>query len=149
MRITVLYDGRCTFCVRCARWLASEPKYAAIELLDRNDERVGALFPELALDADELVVIDEHGGVYRDDRAFLMCLWALADYREISLRLSTPQLMPLARSFFRALSTGRTLFLKDTLRRRHLTDGALSTALDVELSSLRKLQMLPDDRCER
>ena len=48
----------------------------------------------------ELVVVDDSGGVYRNGSAWIMCLYALREYREWSLRLATPALFPLARQAF-------------------------------------------------
>jgi len=45
--------------------------------------------------------------VWKGSDAFLMCLWALKDWREWSYRLASPQLAPLAERFFHALSTRR------------------------------------------
>jgi len=42
-------------------------------------------------------VIGDDGAVYIEAKAFLMCLWALRDYRAWSLRLSAPEMLPLAR----------------------------------------------------
>ena len=55
----------------------------------------------------ELLVIDDQGGVYRGDAAFLMCLWALRKYRGWALRLATPALHPVARRAFKWISTHR------------------------------------------
>ncbi|MFY0575769.1 hypothetical protein ACN28S_16675 [Cystobacter fuscus] len=53
-----------------------------------------------------------------------MVLWALEDYREWALRLSSPTLMPLARNAFELLSSNRRrlsgwLHLEDEAVRQH------------------------------
>ena len=75
-----------------------------------GSERAARLFPELARAgwSDELVVIDDDGGVYRDGDAWIMCLYALQEYREWSLRLAGPALRPLARRAFTLLSGRRS-----------------------------------------
>src|SRR5262245_7721350 len=66
------------------------------------------MFPSLQLARKtELVVVTDDGSVYRDDAAFIMCLYGLQAYREWSLRLATPALMPFAATFFRAVSKRR------------------------------------------
>ncbi len=108
-KLTVLYDARCGFCVRCRWWLAREPKFVEIECLPAGGPDALRLFPELAAPGavDELVVVDDEGGVYRGARAWLLCLWALVEYREWSEWLASPALMPLARGAFALLSAGR------------------------------------------
>jgi len=51
--------------------------------------------------------VSDEGGVYREGDAWLMCLYALEEYREWSLRLSEPALRPLARQAFSLLSRSR------------------------------------------
>ena len=67
------------------------------------------LFPDLSSpDAvDDLVVVSDDGGVYREARAWIMCLYALEEYREWSVRLAQPLFFPLARQTFALISTGR------------------------------------------
>ena len=56
---------------------------------------------------DELIVINDEGGVYRGPDAFIMCLYALEDYREYSEWLTRPLLRPLARQAFEMLCKNR------------------------------------------
>ena len=51
--------------------------------------------------------MDDCGAVYRDGHAWILCLYALAEYRELSLRLASPALLPLARKAFSFLSKRR------------------------------------------
>jgi len=55
----------------------------------------------------ELIVISDLGGVYRGAEAWIMCLYALVDYREWSLRLARPALLPLARRVFEWVGDSR------------------------------------------
>src|SRR5262249_10503784 len=69
------------------------------------------LFPGLARPGDppeELVVVSDQGGVYRDASAWIMCLFALEEYREWANRLAHPLLRPLARQAFSLLSRQRS-----------------------------------------
>lgn len=107
--LCVLYDGTCGFCVSCAWWLRAQRTLVGLECLQAGSEEAARRFPELCRPAgrEELVVVDDEGGVYRDTHAWLMVLWALEDYRDWALRLSRPSLMPLARNAFELLSNNR------------------------------------------
>jgi hypothetical protein len=56
---------------------------------------------------DELVIVADTGELWSGDSAWLMVLWALADYREWSYRLASPLLLPTARATFARLSRYR------------------------------------------
>lgn len=108
-RLFVLYDDRCGLCTWARRWLSQQPAYLELEFIPKSSAWALRTFPELASpDAvDDLVVISDVGGVYREAQAWIMCLYALEDYREWSLRLTQPLLFPLARQTFALISTGR------------------------------------------
>ncbi len=121
-RLTVLYDARCAFCRRARAWLIEEPKYVDIDFVPAGGEEARRRFPSLNAEAttSELTVVADDGGVYRNDKAFLMCLWALRRYRGWSLRLASPEALPYARRFFHWFSENRTSF------------GAIGHALRLE-----------------
>jgi predicted DCC family thiol-disulfide oxidoreductase YuxK len=107
-RLTVLYDASCGFCVRCCDWLRQQPQLVPLAFVPSRSVEARALFPKLSPgDADELVVVNAGGGVYRGDRAYIMCLYALRDYRDWSYRLAEPALRPIARKAFGWLSHNR------------------------------------------
>jgi predicted DCC family thiol-disulfide oxidoreductase YuxK len=106
-RLTVLYDATCGFCVACRRWLEGQPKLLELEYLPAGSAESRRRFPSVSEAQEELVVISDEGGVYRGADAWIMCLYALAEYREWSLRLAGPALRPLARSAFEWLSHSR------------------------------------------
>jgi predicted DCC family thiol-disulfide oxidoreductase YuxK len=54
-----------------------------------------------------LVVVADDGAVYRHERAYLMCLYGLKQYRELSLWLAQPEWQPYARRVFDWLSRNR------------------------------------------
>ena len=125
--LCVLYDETCGFCVRCALWLREQRTLVGLECLPAGGEEAARRFPELrrAGTPQELVVVDDVGGVYRDTHAWLMVLWALEDYRTWAQRLSRPSLMPWARNAFELLSSNRRrlsdwLNLEDEAVRQHL-----------------------------
>lgn len=108
-RLTVLYDENCAFCVRCAQWLVAQEAYVPLECVPAGSPHARRRFGELRrAKKQELVVVDDRGGVYREADAFLMCLFALVEYRKWALRLAAPALRPLARSAFELLSSNRT-----------------------------------------
>jgi predicted DCC family thiol-disulfide oxidoreductase YuxK len=108
-RLYVLYDGRCGLCRLARQWLDRQEKLVDLEFLAAGSFAATRLFPTLG-DRDrpeELIVVSEDGGVYRGGNAWIMCLYALEDYREWSERLATPALIPLARQAFTLLSKQR------------------------------------------
>jgi predicted DCC family thiol-disulfide oxidoreductase YuxK len=107
--LTVLYDAACGFCVRCRDWLSRQPQFVTLEFCPAGSEESARRFPGLETSGkvEELVVIDDEGGIYRGAQAWLMCLWALVEYREWSGRLASPALLPLARGAFAFVSSRR------------------------------------------
>jgi predicted DCC family thiol-disulfide oxidoreductase YuxK len=107
-KITVLYDARCGFCLRCKDWMLARARFVDLEFVWNRSPEVERRWPGLDLgDPPELVVVDDEGGVYRGASAWIVCLWALVDYREWSLRLADPELFPFARRAFELLSSSR------------------------------------------
>jgi predicted DCC family thiol-disulfide oxidoreductase YuxK len=74
-------------------------------------------FPHLdhATTQRELTVIGDVGDVYLEANAWIMCLWALRDYRAWALRMSTPELLPLARQIVLWVALNRFRFGTSTL----------------------------------
>src|SRR5688572_30039373 len=101
-KLTVLYDAECGFCVRCRWWLLNQPRFVDMEFLPAGGPDARRRYPELTTSGavEELIVVDDEGGVYRGAHAWLMCLWALMEYREWSGWLASPALLPLARGAF-------------------------------------------------
>jgi predicted DCC family thiol-disulfide oxidoreductase YuxK len=95
--LTVLYDADCGFCLRCMRWLQGQAAYVPLRFVPLGSEAAGRFALPAAAAAGELTVIDDEGGLYSGHAAYLMCLYALRDYREWSLRMANPALWPLAR----------------------------------------------------
>ena len=97
--LTVLYDARCNLCSRLRAWLEAQPAYVELAFVPAGSQEARRRFPALdhAVTTSELTVISDDGAVYIEAKAFLICLWALRDYRAWSLRLSSPDLIPLAR----------------------------------------------------
>src|SRR5262245_22400463 len=107
-RLTVLYDGSCGFCTSCKRWLEAQPAYVPIEFVRAGSLQAQQLFPDLSRsDGEELIVVGDDSSVYRGAAAWIVCLWALVDYRLLSEKLSSPLLYPLARQAFQRVSQNR------------------------------------------
>jgi predicted DCC family thiol-disulfide oxidoreductase YuxK len=110
-RLYVLYDANCGLCSSVREWVQEQPHLVAMEFVAANSPQASVLFPSLSRPAqrpEELIVVDDSGGVYREGHAWIMCLYALADYRALSLRLASPTLLPLARKAFGFLSKRRS-----------------------------------------
>ncbi|MFK7789616.1 MAG: thiol-disulfide oxidoreductase DCC family protein [Phycisphaeraceae bacterium] len=111
--LTVLYDPTCGFCVRCRQWLDKQPKLITMRFLPQGSSKQKTLYPDLQYLTDaegrpeELIVIDDQGKVYRDDKAWVMCFYALRAYRPLSMRLARPGMAGLARRAYAAISTNR------------------------------------------
>ncbi|MEX0654080.1 MAG: DUF393 domain-containing protein [Phycisphaeraceae bacterium] len=136
--LTVLYDGDCGLCLRARDWLRGQPKFLAMEFVAQNSDAARARYPQLvtAEPPEELIVVSDDGSVYREGNAWIMCLYALRDYRALALRLGRPGMRGLARRAFAIVS-----------RHRHRLGRWLPQAATVELASA--LRKLPDPpRCE-
>ena len=106
-RLTILYDEACGFCISCRHWLEEQPKLLGLDFVAAHSAEAARRFPALPAKEGELVVVSDEGGIYRGARAFIMCLYALEEYREWSLRLSRPALLPLADRAFALVSRTR------------------------------------------
>ena len=100
-KLTVLYDPTCALCQRARGWLVAQAQYVKLELIPAGGVLARRRYPELDHEStrDDLTAIGDGGEVYRGAKAWLMCLWALNDYREMALRWSTPERLPYARRF--------------------------------------------------
>jgi predicted DCC family thiol-disulfide oxidoreductase YuxK len=109
-RLYVLYDASCGLCSRVREWAQQQPQFVPLEFIPAGSRRAAQMFPGLQREGakpSELLVIDDQGGIYHEDDAWLMCLWALAEYRQWAARLANPMLLPFARQAFAMLSHGR------------------------------------------
>ncbi len=107
--LAVLFDARCDFCVRCSHWLSRQPAYVRLDFLPADPGIVATRFPTLSLPAepDELLVISDEGAMYRGADAWLICLWALREYRGWSFLLADPSCKPFVRRAFDWFSSHR------------------------------------------
>jgi predicted DCC family thiol-disulfide oxidoreductase YuxK len=106
-RLTILYDADCAVCLRCRAWMEGQPAYVALEFLGARSPEARRRYGAVPWLGEELVVVADDGSVWVGPAAFLVCLWALVEWREWSYRLSGPALVPLASRFFQLLSARR------------------------------------------
>lgn len=106
-QLFVLYDAGCPLCVRCRHWMEQKTAYVQLIFLEARSPEAFARFGEVPWLGQELVVVSDSGQVWAGPAAFLVALWALADYREWSYRLSGDTLSKVAEPFFKALSNRR------------------------------------------
>lgn len=107
-KLWILYDNRCGLCTRLRFWASTQPAFVEMCFVAAGSAQAIALFPSLQQPGqpiEELLVIDDRGGVYANDDAWMMCLWALQDYREWAVRLSaSPALKGMARQAYSMIS---------------------------------------------
>lgn len=105
----VLYDEKCEVCKRLKDWLLGQRCWIALGLIPAGSARAKAKFPGLdqIAGSTDLVVVSDAGEVYLNNHAWIMCLYALEEYRDWALRLASPVLLPFARKAFETLSKNR------------------------------------------
>jgi len=108
-KLYVLYDPKCELCCRLKNWILVQRSWIAIAVLEQGSEKAKRMFPDLdhLATREDLAVISDQGAVYLNDRAWIMVLYAMIEYRDWAARLTHPLLMPLARQAFAALSRNR------------------------------------------
>jgi predicted DCC family thiol-disulfide oxidoreductase YuxK len=104
----VVYDDRCGLCAQLKDWLGRQPAYVRLQLVAAGSEEARQRFP--ALPRGELAVISDSGETWFGDRAWIIVLWALREYRAWSAKLAGPLLLPMARQAFAAISRNRAAF---------------------------------------
>ena len=143
-KLYVLYDPKCELCCRLKDWILVQRSWIGLTLVQQGSEKSGRLFPELDRIAtkEDLVVISDEGAVYLNDRAWIMVLYAMVEYRDWAGRLTHPLLLPLARQAFAALSKNRRTIsgwlsgkdpeaIADELRKVELEPCALPAAAPI------------------
>ena len=136
-RLYILYDGNCHICRRCRTWLGQQPAFVPLVFLPLQSPEVACCFPGIeALHPErEIIVISDTGDVWQGGSAWVMCLWALCEYREWSQRLAHPALLPLARRACELVSDNR----------HKLSRWLFSTSTTEELRQ--KLDAVPVSAC--
>lgn len=130
----VLFDAQCKLCVRCRNWLMRQPAFVPLVFVALQSNEAQHRFPgvDALKPGEQLLVISDEGAVYRGTHAWIMCLWALENYREHAQRLVHPALLPLAKTVCELLSRNR-FFLSDILLRQNPETAAQKLAAHYAL----------------
>ncbi len=139
--LTVLYDQDCVLCQNCRIWLIRQRTFIKLRFIPLQSPQITEWFPQLEQCPDinpreQLVVISDKGWVYQSQSAWIMCLYALVEYREWSLRLSQPALLPFAHIACEMISRNR-LRLSNFLRK---PDAELAKTLREAPAPVCKIQ---------
>jgi predicted DCC family thiol-disulfide oxidoreductase YuxK len=103
--ITIVFDATCGLCTRAKEWIGRQEPLIGISFIASGSPDARAKFPQLP--ADELAIIANTGEVWLGDRAWIVCLWALREYRDLAFKLTSPLLLMLAREAFSVVSGNR------------------------------------------
>src|SRR5262249_20260520 len=106
-KLYILYDSQCELCRRCRVWLGRQPAFVSFVFMPVQSPEAECRFPSLKElhPEKEIVVISDEGAVWQGGAAWVMCLWALREYREWSQRLAHPAMLSLARRICEVVST--------------------------------------------
>lgn len=108
-RLHIIYDADCQLCRQCRLWLGHQATFVPLHFIPLQSEELVCRFPGIERwhPEREIMVISDTGEVWQGGAAWVMCLWALREYREWSQRLAHPLLLPLARKACEMISTRR------------------------------------------
>ncbi|MCA1685739.1 MAG: DUF393 domain-containing protein, partial [Planctomycetia bacterium] len=108
-RLYVLYDDRCGLCRWVKTWAQHQPTFVELIFLPAGSREAESLFPGLCRpgEPEEVIAVGDEREVYRGDSVWIMCFYAMEEFREWSFRLASPELRPLARKAFAMLSRHR------------------------------------------
>lgn len=98
-RLTVLYDTECPLCTFAHNWLAKQRQLVPLEFVPAGSQEARERYPELdhAATLTDITVIGDGGQLYRDSAAWVVCMWALREYRATAHRMATPAGMKVAK----------------------------------------------------
>ena len=107
--LTLFYDARCGLCSRVRQWLSSQPSYVRLHFVPYDSPEAEKRLPGIRyLRADqEIVVMADSGEVWQGAGAWVICLWALREYRAWSARLAGPTMQGAARKVVHWISQNR------------------------------------------
>jgi predicted DCC family thiol-disulfide oxidoreductase YuxK len=130
--LTLFYDARCGLCSSVRRWLSGQPAYVRLEFIPYDSPQARQRCPMIdQLHAEqEIVVLSDEGHLWQGAGAWVMCLWALHDFREWSSRLASPAMHSIAKKVVHLISANR-LTLSSLL---HLRGDEALLALPDETS---------------
>ncbi len=94
-RLTLFYDARCGLCCAVRDWIGRQRQLIPVDCRPKPDAQ------------EDLVIVADSGEIWSGDSAWLVVLWALAEYRDWAYRLASPALLPTARQVFAQISAYR------------------------------------------
>ena len=108
----VLYDAKCELCRRVRVWLQGQPAFVPLAFVPLQSPDLDQRFPGITAmePARQVLVVADSGEVWRGADAWILCLWALREYREWSQRLASPLLRPFAMRVCDMVSRNRNRF---------------------------------------
>ncbi len=104
-RVWILYDSSCGLCTEVKDWIQRQVPMVAIGFVAGGSVEALRRFP--GVPAGDLAVVGNTGEVWLGNSAWIVCLWALRDYRDLAVRLSNPLLIMMAREAFGVVSKNR------------------------------------------
>ncbi len=104
--LLVVYDPACGLCSQIKDWLLRHPAYVPLSFVPSGSPEAERLMP--ALPPGELAVVSDEGDAWVGNRAWILCLWALCEYRGWAMRLARPSLLPFAQQAFALVSRNRS-----------------------------------------
>ncbi len=107
--LTLFYDAHCGLCSQFRQWLCSQPAYVSLDFVPYDSPEAARRLPGIQhLRADqEIVILADTGEVWQGAGAWVMCLWALREYRPWSARLAAPAMQGVARQVVHWISRNR------------------------------------------
>jgi len=104
--IIILYDASCGLCTRTREWITLQTAAVGIEFVASGSTEARKRFPHLS--DGELAVVADPGEAWLGNHAWIVCLWALREYRDLAFRLTSPLLLSMAREAFAVVSKRRS-----------------------------------------
>jgi predicted DCC family thiol-disulfide oxidoreductase YuxK len=103
--LTIVYDAACGLCTRAKDWMSQQSPMIRLQFIAAGSPEARARFPHLP--AGELAVVADTGEVWLGNHAWIVCLWALQEYRDLAFRFTAPGLLQMAREAFTVVSRNR------------------------------------------
>lgn len=106
--LTIYYDDQCAMCVRCRAWMEDQPALVSLRFVSCHSSDAARLRAGgIEQVGRELVVVDDEGHVWIGPSAFIVCLWALLELRDLAITLSDGIPGWLAAKFFGVIERRR------------------------------------------
>jgi predicted DCC family thiol-disulfide oxidoreductase YuxK len=124
--LVVLYDAGCPMCSRFRSWLVGQPHLVPVTAVPAGSPEARRLLPHLdhAATLREITVVADTGAVWTGASAWVTCLWATVEHRDLALRLSTPLGLPVARAMAYAAAGLRSSLTTTQVPAAHASDRA-------------------------